>query len=115
MFEFLTEYLKEWQPEEDDFLIPGNSGRLKTHSQTTVTSAFLLLALMCLLIITQRKNLSMRFTSERCVLSVSYLGPENLFTVSLNKSGYLLPVANGFKQIRHIFFPWHVLFFSELS
>lgn len=37
--------------------------------------------------------------------SVSYLGTENLLVESLNKSGYLLPEANGFKQVHHIIFP----------
>jgi len=41
--------------------------------------------------------------------SVSYLGTENLFIVSLNKSGYLLLAANGFQQVHHICFLWHVL------
>lgn len=36
---------------------------------------------------------------------VSYLGTENLLVESLNKSGYLLPVANRFKQVHHIFIP----------
>lgn len=93
-------------------LIPGNSGRLKTHFQVTVTLAFLLVALMCLLIIIWRKNLSMSFTSKSILRlhSVSYLGTENLFIVSLNKSGYLLLGANGSKQVHHICFLWHVLF-----
>lgn len=46
-------------------LIPGNSGKLKTNSQVTVTLALLLVALMCLLIILWRKNLSVRFISKR--------------------------------------------------
>lgn len=44
IFEFFREYLKECEPESNQrkmtaLQIPGNSGRLKTHSQVIVTLA----------------------------------------------------------------------------
>lgn len=35
--------------------------------------------------------------------SASCLGTENMFRMNLNKSGYLLLLASGFKQVNHFF------------